>query len=220
LIDLASLVLFENDDLFVINKPADLPVHAGSGGGETLEEYLPQLQRNKKNPPFLAHRLDRDTSGCLILGRNKPALARLGKLFETKRIHKTYWALTRGAPETGQGRIDLPLAKKTDKKYQWQMHVDETGQKAVTDFRVLATKNGVSWLELTPRTGRTHQLRVHCAAMGWPLIGDRFYGDDTVNPLMLHARRVSIPYTPNEADITVEAEPPAIFQAMKRDSGL
>jgi RluA family pseudouridine synthase len=205
---LIDRILYRDDHILVIDKPAGIPVHAGSGGGENLEDHFPDLQLDAKIPPMLAHRLDRDTSGCLILGRTKQAIRTLGKLFEQKRIGKTYWAIVEGIPDKKQGRIDAPLAKISSQKNKWHMKVDPSGQESVTDYRVMGSADGKSWLELTPRTGRTHQIRVHCAHMGWPLMGDKYYGsgDDTTK-LMLHARAVKIPYD-SANPLTVEAPPP------------
>ena len=203
-----SLILYKDDDLIVINKPAGIPVHAGSGGGENLEDYFHELQFEAKTPPMLAHRLDRDTSGCLILGRNKTAIRKLGRLFEQKRIHKTYWAIVEGIPSPKQGRMDLPLAKINDQKNKWHMKVDDTGQQAITDYRIMAERDKRAWLEMAPKTGRTHQLRVHCAHQGWPIVGDKLYGTgDGIAPLMLHARSVRIPYDQGKAALVIEAPP-------------
>ncbi len=220
--DPTDLILYKDDAILVVNKPAGIPVHAGSGGGQTLEDFFPQLQLDAKAPPHLAHRLDRDTSGCLILGRNKQALRQLGRLFEQGRIHKVYWALVQGIPEKKQGRIDLPLAKQTQEKHRWHMQVDSQGQEAITDYQVLGIFPEGAWLALRPKTGRTHQLRVHCAAMGWPIIGDRFYGagheEDT--PLMLHARRLTIPLYPDQPALVIEAPPPAGMAMQLEKAGL
>ncbi|MDB5478673.1 MAG: pseudouridine synthase [Alphaproteobacteria bacterium] len=212
--------MFKNDDIVVISKPAGLPVHAGPGGGVTLDDYLGDFQFEKRLPPSLAHRLDRDTSGCLILGRNKQALRILGRLFEQGRINKTYWAILEGVLPAKQMRIDLPLAKITDKKYQWHMQADPNGQAAITELRVLDEKNGFSWVELKPKTGRTHQLRVHCAAQGTPIMGDRLYGrGDENSALMLHARALRIPYIQNDPAIIVEAPVSDAIRAMMLELG-
>lgn len=204
----------------MISKPAGLPVHAGPGGGITLDDYLPDFQFDKKQLPFLAHRLDRDTSGCLILGRNKTALRLLGKLFELKRIHKTYWAVVQGVFPNKQMRIDMPLAKITAQKNRWHMQVDENGQHARTDLRVLQEQNGMSWVELKPHTGRTHQLRVHCAAYQCPIIGDSLYGTGDGNQqLMLHARALRIPYERHGDPLMIEAPLPAVMQQFMTDQG-
>lgn len=205
-----------NDDIIVINKPAGLPVHAGPGGGITLDDYIADFQFDKKIPPALGHRLDRDTSGCLILGRSKQALRTLGKMFEHKRIQKTYWAIVEGTPPEKQMRIDMPLAKITAQKHRWHMKVDPSGQTAITELRVLHSHNGLCLLELKPKTGRTHQLRVHCQALGCPILGDKLYGNGTdTSALMLHARGLRIPYTQNEPPIFAEADvPPAMAKIL------
>lgn len=203
-------ILYQDDHLLVLNKPAGIPVHAGPGGGETVEDWFPQLQFDAKILPMLAHRLDRDTSGCLILGRTKAAIRTLGRLFEQKRIRKSYWAVVQGTPEPAQGRIDAPLAKQSQSTHRWHMKVSAEGQPSLTDYRVLGRHDGQSWLELKPLTGRTHQLRVHCAHKGWPIVGDRFYGADpeTTQPLMLHAATIAIPFVQGEPVIHVTAPPP------------
>ena len=121
---LASRVLFRDAWLLIIDKPAGLPVHGGSGGGDHLENYFEALRFGLPRLPSLAHRLDRDTSGCLALGRHKQSLKTLGNLFAAGKIHKTYWAVTDGIPEKKQGRINLPLAKQTTQK---KSLVDEGG---------------------------------------------------------------------------------------------
>ena len=213
--DLKPALLYKDDNILVIDKPAGLPVHAGSGGGANLEDFFPELQFDAKQPPHLAHRLDRDTSGCLILGRTKQALRILGKMFEQKRIHKHYWAIVEGVPADKHGCVDLPLAKITAQKHRWHMQVDENGQSAVTHYRVMGSRDNLTWLELAPKTGRTHQLRVHCKAMGWPIVGDVFYGDpNDTRPLMLHARALRIPYPGLTEALTIEAPPPAPFEEL------
>jgi len=169
---------------------------------------------------MLAHRLDRDTSGCLILGRHKPALRILGRLFEQKRIHKTYWAILAGTLPAKQMRIDLPLAKITAQKHRWHMKADPAGQVAITELRVLEEKNGFSLVELKPKTGRTHQLRVHCAAQNCPILGDSFYGKpDQAIPLMLHARALRIPYRQEEPALIIEAPVNATMKKTMQDLG-
>lgn len=204
-----------NDDLIVINKPAGLPVHGGSGGGPTLEDYLPELQFDRKTPPALAHRLDRDTSGCLILGRHKAALRLLGKLFELKRIRKSYYAVLDGVPPQKHMTIDKKLAKITASKSRWHMRVDEeNGQSAVTRLHLLQQHNGRAWVELSPRTGRTHQLRVHCASLDCPIAGDSLYGggNESAPALMLHAATLHIPYERHGEPLVIQAPMPDMMR--------
>lgn len=209
--ELLARILFRDGLVLVIDKPPGLPVHAGPRGGPNLEHYLDALRFGLPQPPHLAHRLDRDTSGCLVLGRHRKALARLGRLFAGGSVHKTYWAVVEGNPPAEQGRIDLPLAKRSEKRGWWMM-TDPAGQPAVTDYRLLGTAEGMSWLELTPRTGRTHQLRVHCVALGMPIVGDSIYGTGPRAPdrptLHLHAREIALPLYPRKPAIEVTATPP------------
>ncbi len=159
--------------------------------------------------PEAAHRLDRDTSGCLALGRHAKALARLGKLFAGSAVDKTYWAVVEGGPAEEAGQIDLPLARRSDDPRSWWMKADPSGDPALTHWRVLGRADGLTWLELKPVTGRTHQLRVHCAASGWPILGDAVYGGGgRGSALHLHARTLSIPLYPKRESVTMTAAPP------------
>jgi len=208
---LTNRVLYQDPLIIVINKPAGIPVHAGPGGGDNLEQYFDALRFGLSTNPGLAHRLDRDTSGCLVLGRQHKGLSKLGKLFMAKRITKSYWAIVHGVPKEPSGRIDLPLAKQTQDKSRWWMQTDPNGQTATTDYVVKGHTENMSWLELMPRTGRTHQLRVHCAAIGCPIIGDKIYGTEAMDalPLHLHARMIEIPLYVNRPSIITTAPPPS-----------
>ena len=205
---LVDRVLYRDAMMLVVDKPAGLPVHAGSGGGANLEQFLGPLTFGLPRLPALAHRLDRDTSGCLVLGRHRKALARLGKLFASGRVEKVYWAVVSGAPPEKTGRVNVPL-QKVNRKDGWRMFADPAGQPSVTDYQVLGRSDGLTWVEFRPRTGRTHQIRVHAAAIGCPVLGDPIYGPPhpTV-PLHLHARMVTIPLYPTRDPIIVTAEPP------------
>ena len=182
-------------------------MHAGPRGGPSLEDRLPSL--GKKRLPQPAHRLDMDTAGCLVLGRTKPALAELGGIFAAGRAAKTYWAVVRGAPPGPAGTVDAPLVTRSTARDGWRMVVDPAGQPAVTAWRVLGTADGQAWLELRPRTGRTHQLRVHCAHLGCPILGDPRYGDG-IGMLHLLARAIALPLDP---PVAAEAPVPAHMQA-------
>jgi len=210
-LDLVSRLLHRDGLMLVIDKPAGLPVHRGPKGGENLEDHFGQLRFGLPRAPALAHRLDKDTSGCLVLGRHRKALERLGKLFKNGRVEKTYWAVVEGAPDADEGRIELALSR-LDAERGWWMRVDPLGLPAVTDWRVLGRGAGLSLLELKPRSGRTHQLRVHCQAMGWPILGDPVYGNgrrENAPPLHLHARAIVVPMQDGKPPVAAQAPTPA-----------
>ena len=210
--DLQARLLYRDGLVLILDKPAGIPVHAGPGGGENLERHFPALRFGLPHPPALAHRLDRDTSGCLVLGRHRKALSRMGRLFQGGRMEKTYWAVTVGAPAEESGRIELALFKETPKT-GWRMVVDPAkGQPAVTDYRVRGRSEGLTWIELHPRTGRTHQIRVHLAALGCPVLGDPIYGAGGP-PLHLHSRAISMPLYPARPAIGAEAPVPPHMRA-------
>ena len=188
-------ILYQDDAVLVINKPAGLAVAAGPRGGPSLEALLPILQQGRRRVPQPAHRLDQDTAGCLVLGRTKPALAMLGALFATGRTKKTYWAVVLGSPSGDSGLIEQPLLKTSTKGAGWRMIVDAKGLPAATAWRVLGRGEGMAWLELRPRTGRTHQIRVHCAHLGQPILGDARYGGGP-GALHLLARAIELPTDP------------------------
>jgi tRNA pseudouridine32 synthase/23S rRNA pseudouridine746 synthase len=186
-------------------------VHRGPKGGASLEDHFGALRFGLPRPPALAHRLDRDTSGCLVLGRHRKALAALGKLFKSGRVGKTYWAIVAGGPAEDEGRIELALGRRDATRGWWMKH-DPQGQPAVTTWKVMGRAPGLAWLALEPVTGRTHQLRVHCAALGWPIVGDTIYGEAPRSGgpgLQLHARDVSVPLYKNRNPIRVTAPLPA-----------
>jgi tRNA pseudouridine32 synthase / 23S rRNA pseudouridine746 synthase len=305
--EIIARLLYRDGLMLVLDKPAGFAVHKGPKGGESLEDYFGALRFGLPRAPALAHRLDRDTSGCLVLGRHRKALAELGRLFKAGRVGKTYWALVEGGPADDEGRIDLPLGRKDATRGWWMKH-DPQGQPAVTTWTVLgrmqslaalgepafspdlttgsspppcgeglgvgvavggrssinnnyppphpspnansaepgqarvpsgegadrASGEGVgsspdapsahrlTWLALEPLTGRTHQLRVHCAAMGWPILGDSVYGSAPRSGgpgLNLHAREIVVPLYKNRAPIQVTAPVPAHMQERLRACG-
>lgn len=204
--DLAARVIHRDGLMLIVDKPAGLPVHAGPKGGANLEALFSGLRFGLPRDPALAHRLDKDTSGCLVLGRHRKALARLGKLFANGRVGKTYWAVVKGAPEADAGRIEAPLAKRSPER-GWWMAVDPAGLPSVTEWRVRARGQGLSWIEFTPLTGRTHQIRAHAAHIGLPLLGDPIYGASPVGgpALHLHARAVTVPMRENQPPVAATA---------------
>jgi tRNA pseudouridine32 synthase / 23S rRNA pseudouridine746 synthase len=219
-------LLYRDGLMLVINKPAGLPVHSGPGGGDNLENYFDALRFGLPRPPALAHRLDRDTSGCLVLGRHPKALRKLGKLFSEHRIEKIYWAICKGVPEKPSGTINAPLKKQTRGK-GWRIDIanenDEGGQAAKTTYRVLSNHDGLSFIEAKPKTGRTHQIRVHLNHIGAPILGDPQYGDlsgeEREALMMLHARRIIIPISKNKQPVVVEAKPPTAMSEMLEQLG-
>lgn len=206
--DLAARVLYRDANLIVLNKPAGLPVHAGPGGGGALEDGFAELRFGIAPLPRAAHRLDRDTSGCLVLGRHDKAIRRLGRLFSAGEVSKCYWAILRGVPAAETGRIEVPLLKQQSPT-GWRIRVDAAGKPARTAYRVLGSAEGVAWVKFRPETGRTHQIRVHALQLGTPVFGDSLYDPQARGPLCLHARSVTLAYRPGSAPLTVTAPPPA-----------
>jgi len=210
-LDLTQRLLHRDGLMLILDKPAGIAVHAGPKGGDTLEDFLEQLRFGLPADPQLAHRLDRDTSGCLVLGRHRKALRRLGALFAEGRVEKTYWAVVLGQPAADSGRIEAPLAKLNAVK-GWKMLVSPEGQTAVTEWRVLGRGPDQAWIECRPLTGRTHQIRVHLAHLGHPILGDPLYGprvgDSRGQPLHLHARRIVVPLYPGRPPVVAEAPLP------------
>jgi len=210
--EILDKVIYRDAMMLVVDKPSGIPVHKGKGGGINLEQFFPLLRYGLPRNPALAHRLDKDTSGCLILGRHRKALAKLADLFKRGDIKKTYWAIVEGQPPQDEGVIDLPIGQKDENEKNWHMMVREDGQKAVTEYKVLKKMDGFTWLELRPLTGRTHQLRVHCQAIGCPIKGDKIYGNgDRFGVMYLHARSITIPFYKNKDAIIAEAPPPDYF---------
>jgi tRNA pseudouridine32 synthase / 23S rRNA pseudouridine746 synthase len=212
--EMLARVLHRDGLMLIVDKPAGLPVHRGPKGGVSLEDYFDALRYGLPRAPALAHRLDRDTSGCLVLGRHRKALAHLGLLFKHGKVGKTYWAVAAGGPDAEQGVIDMPLGR-LDETRGWWMKPDPKGLPSVTTWKVLGRgshPSPITWLALTPVTGRTHQLRVHCAAMGWPIVGDNIYGGaPRFSELIqqLHSREVVVPISKNKEPVRIAAPVPA-----------
>jgi tRNA pseudouridine32 synthase/23S rRNA pseudouridine746 synthase len=209
--EIEARILYRDACLLVIDKPAGIAVHVTAHDKIALDQCFQHLQFGLPRAPALAHRLDRGTSGCLVLGRHAKALDRLGKMFKNQQVEKTYLALVAGVPPEAQGVISAPILK-TGQGSKWKLQLDPTGQEAITEYRVLGSEGGISALALAPKTGRTHQLRLHCAyALGTPILGDPFYGD-AQGPIMLHAARIRIPYYHNKPAIDVGAALPLHMQ--------
>jgi 23S rRNA pseudouridine955/2504/2580 synthase len=218
--ELRERVLYKDDWLIALDKPAGLAVQGGSGLSRHLDALSEALRFGAAEKPRLVHRLDKDTSGVLVLARTAVAARHLTAAFRGQEARKTYWAAVVGVPERQKGRIDLPLMKgRTSAGADEKMTATrDGGQPAVTLYRVVqASGKRAAWLVLRPLTGRTHQLRVHCAAIGHPVLGDGKYGgqaaflpsSDLPRRLHLHARELAIPHPADGTTLRVSAPLPA-----------
>ena len=214
---LSDAVLYRDDDVLVLDKPPGLAVQGGTGMADHhLDAMLDALTFDAAERPRLVHRLDKDTSGVLVLGRNAAATAKLAAAFKSRDAQKCYWALVVGVPKLRQGRIDAPLAKLPGRMGDKVAVDEDEGKRAVTWYRVVdhAAKRA-AWLEMEPRTGRTHQLRAHCLLIGTPILGDGKYGGKEAliegtgvsRKLHLHARAIRMPH-PRHGTIEVVAPLP------------
>jgi tRNA pseudouridine32 synthase/23S rRNA pseudouridine746 synthase len=180
-------VLFIDGEAIVIDKPAGLAVHAGSKTPESLDDYLKHFRFGFGREPLPVHRLDRDTSGCLLLARNPKAHKRFQRMFEDRKALKTYVAVLDGVPAQESGTVDLPLGKVSTAEEGWRMIHDPQGRPSVSHWRVAAVRDGRAVVVFSPETGRTHQLRVHASeGIGIPISGDPVYGAGR-GPMLLHA---------------------------------
>ncbi len=216
---IADITLYEDADILVLNKPAGLAVQGGTRTARHIDGILAQMGEGERRPR-LVHRLDRDTSGVLVVARRRNIAARMGQAFSARSVRKIYWAVTAGVPEPAQGRIALDLIKAAgrdgDRVRPARDDERDDAQHAVTHYSVVErTGNVAAWVSLKPVTGRQHQLRAHLAAIGAPILGDNKYGgDDRVpnvleNRLHLHARRVTFAHPREDREVDVTAPPPA-----------
>jgi len=191
---LSDRVLFLDGEALVIDKPAGLPVDAPRDGSLSLENHLDSLRFGFKRWPLAVHRLDRDTSGCLLLARNPKAHGRFTRAFEDREVDKQYLAIVDGVPDADSGTIDLPLGKVSTAEDGWRMVGDPKGKPSISHWEKLAVMDGRSLLRFRPETGRTHQLRVHAfEGLGFALVGDPVYGrGSTKTRTLLHAERLVV----------------------------
>lgn len=209
------IVIYKDEHMLVVNKPPGLAVQGGTNQSKSLDDMLDALRFGHEERPRLVHRLDKDTSGCLVLARSAKAAHALAKQFAAKDARKIYVALVKGMPMPLKGTIELPLSK-AEGNYE-KMDVDDDGKPAVTEYEVLEhLSDKLSWVELSPITGRTHQLRVHMAAIGHPIIGDGKYGGqdayvrgslEVSTKLHLHAQRIRIRCFGKDIDVKAPLPP-------------
>ncbi len=223
---LAAMTIHEDDDLLVLNKPSGLATQGGPGIMHHVDGMAASLRDGRGRRPLLVHRLDRDTSGVLLLAKGPSNAARLAALFRTRQMRKTYWAVVVGKPVPADGVIDAPLARLGGGAGALTVLAergDEDAAAARTEYRTVdAAARRLAWLELVPLTGRTHQLRVHCEAIGVPILGDPKYGegrsrmDGFPTCLHLHARALSLVH-PDGAAFTVTAPlPPHMSETFRQ----
>ena len=220
-----SLVIYEDEDVLALNKPSGLAVQGGTKTTKHVDRLLSAWGEGLERPR-LVHRLDRDTSGVLVLGKTPAAAARLSGAFAKRRAKKLYWALVAGEPRPGDGVIELPLVKKGvgDRELVVPADPKEFGAEPAETEYVTISRAGarVSWMGLRPYTGRTHQLRAHLKAVGHPILGDPKYGDEASAALsgglklQLHARRIELPH-PSRGALILEAPPsPELLAGFER----
>jgi tRNA pseudouridine32 synthase/23S rRNA pseudouridine746 synthase len=203
---LTDRVLFIDGEAIVVDKPAGLAVHPGPATPRSLEDHLPELRFGFQRMPHPVHRLDRDTSGCLLLSRNPKAHKRFAAAFEAGQVKKTYLAVLDGVPAEAEGIVDLALRKVSSAAAGWRMVPDEQGQRAVTAWRIVGEARGRALVRFEPETGRTHQLRVHAASgVGVPILGDPVYGRKAAFTMLLHAASLRLE---REGKAPVEAAAP------------
>lgn len=223
---LRQMLLYEDDKVFVFNKPSSLAVQGGSGVVRNVDDMLESWRNKKGEKPRLVHRIDRDTSGCLVVARTRAAAQFLTKMFRERETGKIYWALVKGTPPRREGKISNWLVKEQTPdgdRMRIAKHGEEGADHAVSHYRVIENAGQrLTWVELTPYTGRTHQLRVHMLDLGCPIIGDpKYFEHDTnwefpggiQNRLHLHARQIVIPHPSGGMIDVIAPLPPHMVQS-------
>ncbi len=210
-------ILFEDGEALVIDKPGGLPLDRPRAGGPCLEDSLHTLKLGFQRAPTPVHRLDHDTSGCLLLARNPSALRRFSAAFEARQVEKTYLGLVAGEVPGEAGTIELALTKISSERDGWRMVPSPHGKPATTHWRRLAGRDGMTLVEFRPVTGRTHQIRVHAlVGLGAPLVGDPTYGktDPRVPRTMLHAAALTVQRGAGKQPIVANAPLPGDFMQL------
>ncbi len=215
-------VLFEDGEALVIDKPARLPIERPRAGGPCLEDRASELRLGFARSPVPVHRLDTDTSGCLLLARNPKSLKRFNAAFEARQVEKVYLGVVAGPVEGEAGTIELALTKISSAEKGWRMIPAKKGKPSITHWRKLAERDGLTLVEFRPETGRTHQIRVHAlAGLGAALLGDPVYGAGPVPGAprtMLHAAELTVPRE-GKAPVHARAPLPADFAALGFSDG-
>lgn len=221
---LRDVTLYEDDHLLILDKPAGIAVQGGTRTFRHIDGMLEGLGEDKDNRPRLVHRLDRDTSGVLVIAKRRAVAARMGRMFQTRSVRKIYWALVKGVPKPPQGKVEAALVKAAgpegDRVRKARPGEQEVAQSAVTHYSVIdRAGQTAAWMSLKPVTGRQHQLRAHMAILGHPILGDeKYHGDEGLpdsieNRLYLHARRVSFPHPTTGQSVDVTAPLPPHMEA-------
>ena len=216
---LAAIALYEDDDLLVLNKPSGIAVQGGTKTTQHIDRLLEGMGDGPETRPRLVHRLDRDTSGVLVIAKRRSVAAKLGRAFQTRSVRKIYWAIVKGVPKPLQGKVEAALVKGAgpdgDRVRKARPGEQDIAQSAVTHYAVVdRAGQAASFVSLKPVTGRQHQLRAHMAIIGNPILGDeKYYGDRDLPPgvprkLQLHARRISFPHPSGEGVVDVTAPLP------------
>lgn len=220
-----SLVLHEDNSLIAFNKPAGLAVQAGSGVARSLDDLMAAFAKSNGKRPRLVHRLDQGTSGVIVAAKTQPVAAKLSEAFAGRDLQKTYLALVKGRlPPAETGVIDAALVK-VEEGGKARMIIARAGRKgaqaARTGWRVLAHEGAFALMQLSPETGRMHQIRVHLMSLGCPILGDALYGEGqaTAPRLMLHAAKLELPH-PEGGKLILEAQVPADFSAAAEAAGV
>lgn len=215
-------VLFEDGEALIIDKPAGLPIERPRAGGPCLEDRASELRLGFARSPVPVHRLDTDTSGCLLFARNPKALKRFNAAFEAREVTKVYLGVVAGPVEGDEGTIELALTKISSAEKGWRMIPAKKGKPSVTHWRKLAERDGVTLVEFRPETGRTHQIRIHAlAGLGAALLGDPVYGAGPVpgaKRTMLHAAELTVPRE-GKPPVHAKAPLPADFAALGFSDG-
>jgi tRNA pseudouridine32 synthase/23S rRNA pseudouridine746 synthase len=208
-------ILFEDGEALVIDKPAGLPIDRPRAGGTSLENYLDGLRLGFQRLPLPVHRLDQDTSGCLLLARNAKAHKRFAAAFEARQVEKVYLGIVAGPVADDEGTVALNLSKISSAEKGWRMIPARAGKPAVTHWRVVDRKERMTLVEFRPETGRTHQIRIHAfAGLGAALLGDPIYGSgEGARRTMLHAASITVPRE-GKPPIAATAPLPADFAAL------